>query len=512
MFVSKSCLKSICSGFKAMSLSLFLTLLFLTAFTLVSLLFPVGADATNPETVISRHISAVGGRGKIKSVDSFAISGTADFYGIPGTVTIRGIYKDYFEVKIENEIFEAVWFRSPAGVFVKTADGAVNKLSGLDSESLYALSAVFNYAYIKDMTIPLMPEREDDPEVFTMDTGANFGTEIRLDPETHLIKGLAMETGGGKFEVSFEDYKSMAGVKFPGRLIFAGKTTMVLNVESLKLNPGLKACDFPPPVESGGASFTDGAEAVELILSKIKGKGGEYIALNVNIGGIGKKFILDTGWGSLPAVDAGRGDCPGEIFDHRTDSGGAPFCVTRPLDLTLGLMRKKLEITSALFATEELGMIVGERGVSVKGVIGYTLMAKNPVRLDLAGGKLTIYDRKGFTPPEGARKLRIAVDGGVPLVSGVVDGVSGSFAVDTGFGGFGFIVKKEGVEGEGDAYAAGSLNIGGMVFENVDLDQVSRRDCLPESTVGGLGLSFLERYDLIFDYEGGVLYLIPLKE
>ncbi|GEM_PF-2504091 len=508
MLVSKSCSRSSCSGLKVM---LFTALLSVMTFTLV-LLFPSGADATNPDTVISRHISAVGGRGKIKSVKSFVISGTSDLYGVPGTVTIRGIYKDYFEIRIENEIFDAVWFRSPAGVLAKTADGAMNKLSGLDSESLYALSAVFNYAYIRDMAIPLVPEREDDPEVFTMDTGANFATAITLDPETHLIKSLAMETGGGKLKVSFEDYRQMDGVKFPGILIFSGLTTMVLNVESLKLNTGLEPCDFPPPVEGGGLSFAEGADAIELSLSKIKGKGSEYMAFSVNIGGIGKRFILDTGWGGIPAVDTGRGDCPGDAFEQRTDSGGATFCVTRPLGLALGSMRKKLNITSPLFVTEELGMIVGEGAVSFKGVIGYTLMAKAPVGLDLKGGKLTIYDRNSFTPPEGARKVRIVVDGGVPLVSGVVDGAPGSFIIDTGFGGFGYIVKESGPEGEGDKYIAGSLNVGGIVFEDVELDPISRNDNLPASTIGGLGLAFLERYNIIFDYEGGILYLTPLNE
>ncbi len=499
----------------------FKTTIVLTTLAICVFLFTTLAGAAKPDTIISRHISAVGGRGKIKSVRNFTIEGRAVFYGILSTVTFRGIYQDYFEMKIKNDIFEVVRFRSPKGEFIKTADGVVRELSGHDSEGLYALSAIFNYAYIKDMSLPLVPESEVDPEVFTMDTGANFGTVITLDPETNLIISIALETGGGAQKILFEDYASMGGVNFPEKLIFMGETKMALDVESLKINSELKPEDFVPPAESTKTLFLNNSAEVEIALNRInnqRGQGVQYIALNASLGGTKKKIIFDTDWGGLPVVDKGAGELPGEAFEHRTDFAFAHFYISRPLDLTFGAIKTKLKIKTPVFVSEEIGKLFGEKKAPADGLLGYSLMAKNPVGLNLKENKLTIYNRENFTVPDGAKKVRMIIDGGRPVVSGVVDGVSGTIVIDTGFGGFGYIFNKSGdkklfeVEGGGIIYTAKSLNFGGIVFEDAGLELTAADASHPDLIIVGVGLSFLEKFNVIFDYAGGVLYLSPIGE
>ena len=495
----------------------FKTTIVLITLSIMMFVFTTFAGAAKPDTIISRHINAVGGRGKVKSVRNFTIEGTAVFYGIPSTVTFRGIYQDYFEMKIKNDIFEVVRFRSPKGEFIRTADGVVRELSGFDSEGLYALSAIFNYAYIKDMSLPLVPESEVDPKVFTMDTGANFGTVITLDPETHLIINIALETGGGAQKILFEDYASMSGVNFPEKLVFVGETTMILNVESLRINPGLKPEDFAPPAENMETFLFSNSADVEFTLNPIKDQGNQYIALNANLGGAKKKFILDTDWGGLPVVNKGAGKLPGEAFKYRTDFASALLYISRPLDLTFGVLKTKLKIKTPVFVSDEIEVFFGEKKAPAEGLLGYSLMAKNPVGLNLKENKLTIYNRENFTGPVGAKKVRMIIDGGRPVVSGVVDGVSGAIVIDTGFGGFGYIFQKSGdkkrFEGEsGGICSVKSLNFGGMVFKDVGLKLSPADTSHPDSIIGGLGLSFLEKFNVIFDYEGGVLYLLPIEE
>ena len=473
---------------------------------LISGLIFGSALASDPDTIMSRHIRALGGRGTIKALKDFQIEGSADYYGIPSKVTIRGIYSDYFEVIISNDTFEVVQMRSPEGDFIKTADGSVIKPMGLDMAALFALSSIFNYAYIVDMSLPLIPETEEDPRVFTMDTGSNFGTVIVFDAETYLIERIEMETGSGKLTVSFSDYEKMSGIQFPKSLLFSGATEMNLTIESFVTNEGLTSADFPPPSKGPGI-----VSPIDTGTVPLKMKDG-LITFDVKIGG-GIAVLLDSAWGDLPVI-GGEPDDPagGEHFACRICLRGRSTIINALVEKNREVKIKELSISSPLIYTTEMEAITG-----FDAIFGYTLFARAPVGIAINRGEMTIYSDLDFTPPDGAKKVRLTIDGGRPLIDGVIDGEFGSLIIDTGYPGFGYVIRPvsdmpEGTEdtGENEKYTTSSINAGGVVFEGVELELIESPLSYPSSVIGALGVGFIEDFDeVIFDYQEGILYLVP---
>ncbi len=490
-------------------------------FVFISILFFVQPSlSSDPDTIMARHFRALGGIGKVKYIRDVKIDMTGSVMGIPSNIVIRGIYPDSFELSIKNESFEVVWFKSPKGEFLKTADGTVRSLSGLDSGGFYALSSIFNYAYINDMSLPLIPESEVDPKVFTMDTGANFGTKITLDPDTYLIKTIEMETGRGGLVIYFYDYKAMDGINFPARILFSADTDMELIVKDFRVNEGLKPSDFIPPAEGAAPLFPPGTDTIDLNLGLENG----HVTFTSSVNNSNTKFVLNSGWGDLPLFGEKVADVAGEKFPYRGGLAEVEAEVGGVSEISIGNSsgfgeKGHFTIYSPVLITDKIEDISGI-GKNFDALIGYTLFARAPVGLDIRRGRLSIYNRDRFSPPEDAKKIRLVIDGGIPLVAGKLDGKFGMWVLDTGYPGFGY-VTPENISGqspdvgEGDVSKtcnADSINVGGLVFEGVDLDVLEPPKSYPSQILGALGVEFLKEFFVIFDYRGEIAYFVPHKE
>ena len=408
------------------------------------------------------------------------------------------MYPDYFEERVTCDRFEVVLLRSPAGEYKKSADGIVRKLSGLDREALVALSYVFNYAYLIDMSLPLIPECENDPRVFTMDTGANFGTKITLNSETNLIDSVSLKTGSGELLVSFCDYAPTNGLKIPRRMVFSGTTDMEVNDISIKINTSPAPRDFAPLAETPHVPAKTEAFSIPL-----KSKDGLFFVE----GTLGKKpvrFLFDTAWGELPVAKAAESASMGEMpFLARFTSTESTLFISTPADITF--LSGAFGMRSPVFIAEKIREFTGEN-TGIDAAIGHTLIALYPVTVDLARGELIFFPAKSFFPPKDVKKIRLTVDGGRPLVIGSVDGRCGMFVLDSTHPGFGSLldiptneISKSGVK---------IINIGGIVFDNETLGFAPKMPSYPDNAIGVLGgRDSLKNSPSPSTMKNGILYL-----
>jgi len=132
--------------------------------------------------------------------------------------------------------------------------------------------------------------------------------------------------------------------------------------------------------------------------------------------------------------------------------------------------------------------------------------------IDPADNEMTLFDRQSFTPPTSAKKTRLTVEGTTPLVAGTAGGVYGSWIIDTGFEGFGYLADtcpgQDIQSTEEDGAFVGDINVGGVVLEGVTLDTDGYVSPALPDVLGGLGVEFLERVPIVLDYREGVVYLI----
>jgi hypothetical protein len=494
---------------------------------LLVLFLPQNTFPSDPDTIMARHIRAIGGRGKIKYLRDFTIKGHGDVYGVPSDITITGIYPDYYEECIKNGLFEIVWFRSPAGEFLKTIDGSVRKLTGLDREGFYARSYIFNYAYITDMSLPLIPEMEVDPTVFTMDTGANFGTVITLDPETYLIDTISMETGSGTLDIAFFEHTAMGGITFPKRIGFYDETHRELFVDELAIDTGLATAGFTPPVEDREVAPCIGADAIDIPMSMDSG----YVTLGASVDGKKTTFVLDSAWGGPPVLK-GRA-CAGTIggvdyadFIYRGGSFDTSISIGKNSEIAFESSSPfgrsdECSLRSVVFVSSDLDGIKDTDKIG-DGILGHTFFSSFPVGIDIARGKLEIYNRDSFAPPENAKKIRLTIDGGRPLIAGRFNGEYGMWVIDTAYPGYGYvpITEDKMVGSDGETAPGGasekttgpcvvdSINVGGIVFKNPDLIYDDPPPSYPSLILGVLGTEFLKNFTIIFDYGQGIAYIV----
>ena len=479
----------------------FMKIIAVFSIAVVASLLSPAARALDPDTVMARHISALGGRGVVWSIDDFTITLEGTYMGYPAVMTIRGIYPDYYEETLVTEHFETRALRTPEGTRLVTADGMVIEPEGLNREALAARAAVFNYAYLRDMSIPLLPDSPDTPTGFTMDTGANFGTHIIFNSETYLIDGFSMSTGTESLTAFFSEYETFDGVTFPGVIDFRGDMEMTLRTRSVLLNAGLQPSDFTLPSESEMPGTT-----VRIPLNASR----TSPVISVKAGSKTYNLLLDTAWETLPMVPnmTGKG---GEVFSYNHGGGTIFLQATPPVSVTLS----DLGFDTPLLTAEGASPIFQALPAGADGVIGGLLLFRGPVMIDPGNNDVTLFDRQSFSPPASGKKTRLTVEGTTPLVAGTAGGVYGSWIIDTGFEGFGYLADTgpgKGLQPTEDGAFTGDINVGGVVLEGVALETGGYVSPALPDVLGGLGVEFLERVPTVLDYREGVVYLMSEED
>ncbi len=184
-------------------------------------------------------------------------------------------------------------------------------------------------------------------------------------------------------------------------------------------------------------------------------------------------------------------------------------------------------------------------GDPIDGIIGYDILKDFIVDVDYDSGVLRVFDRDAYTPSRGATRHEVTfllgnmaqpcVAGDITLPNGNV--VSGMFVLDAGAGAdvvlnSPFVAGHDLVAGLGAADASvGSVSgvtpdqtavvegtLPGFAFCGISLDDVPATLNLGttgflagEGYAGVIGNRILSRFNIAYDYVGGVVYLEPVS-
>lgn len=255
----------------------------------------------------------------------------------------------------------------------------------------------------------------------------------------------------------------------------------------------------------------------------------DFLIVPVDVGPRRIRAIVDTGCSHL-VYDESLRDLLGErrgFADAYTALGKARWEMFDAPRAKLGRLDMENADNHAenLVACQDLGHIRAFWGEDIRAVIGRPFLRQRVVRLDFNCGTMYFLTSSG---PDAGRRLPIRVAKGRWFVPATIDGIGEiPLELDTGFIGvaaalhptYVTALEAKGVihdlgrlvtndvatqqtlrKFRGPALTFGGLRHAGLVF----------RDCKP-NTPSSLGLSFLTRYIITFDFPNDCMYVKPSK-
>lgn len=215
---------------------------------------PPNYEAAIPEgitvqAVIEKYIEAIGGKAKLESVDSYAMTAAAEMQGMKLDLEVKKTASDQFFQDIQmggNSLSKQVLDGDKGYVM---AQGQRKDLSEEEIKNLKEESAPFpelNYLAAGGIELEGI-ERVGDKSAYKVKI--TDGKTAFYDAETGLklqevnvaeIQGQQMQS-----TFNFEDYKEVSGILFPFKLIqTVGPQSFEFIFSEIKVNDGVSATDF----------------------------------------------------------------------------------------------------------------------------------------------------------------------------------------------------------------------------------------------------------------------------
>ena len=239
----------------------------------------------------------------------------------------------------------------------------------------------------------------------------------------HVDSGLIERLVEREAEVTrteiYTDRRDVQGVKIP----FHVRTTRgdpkfdeIVTVQKLVFNEPLTRVVFGPPADAADLTFPAGSAAVDMPVEMHSG----HLFVRVLLDGRGPlRMLLDSGGANVITTEtaaflAGAGKPVPKSVDIR---------VTNINGVELGGQRYVVaDIDAFLRRVEGLD--------DIAGIVGLEWFVRMPIRIDYAKGRLTLFDPAAF---KGAgTRVPVTARGRLPQVRGSIDGVEGTFEIDTG--------------------------------------------------------------------------------
>jgi hypothetical protein len=358
--------------------------------------------------------------------------------------------------------------------------------------------------------------------------------ELWLDAATGLL-ARRVESGSTRTTTtSYDDWRTLPnGLRVPFRAVSTSgdaASETRLEVASVEVVAAPEASAFAPPevavddfAIAGGA--TSATVPFELLNNHV------YVMARVN-GSAPRRFLVDTGGVNL--LTRAAADALGVTAEGAMSVGGvgtqreqAGFA--RLDSFTVG----GVTFEKPLFIVLPFAGLQEAEGVPFDGLIGYEAFQRFVVTIDYARRELTLTRPEVFQPPAAATAVPFEFNERHPVVKGAIDGIPGTFTIDTG--------SRSSLDLHGPFVAAHDLGakypprvetitgwgLGGPARSRVsraarlELGGVPVADLLVELTsqesgaftdrylAGNVGTGVLKRFTLAFDYSRQTLWMAP---
>ena len=396
------------------------------------------------ETLIERHIEALGGEEAIGSIRSLITTSEIEILG----TGMKGMMKSYVvEPCLSYAEITLGFFTIKQGFdgerqWMIDTNGKVQFQQDEESKrNQVTLCMLDGYGYLSpgpEVAVTVMePDTLDGIpcEVIGLVPDGGNPCTIYLDASTHLIAATIIESDLGTIRQTYDDYRDVAGVRIP----FLTRTQqMAVNqtIESRALtivpNAAIDPIIFVPPAQDVKDYRFTGGHSSEEIPFLYRNR---HIYLPVKLGEAVTErwFMLDSGAG-MTVIDsrlAAELDLErGGTMPGAGAGGMADFQIVRipPFELEgiafsgqTGISYPISELTSR-FSDIEVG-----------GILGYDFLSRFVTRIDYERSLISFFEPDSFSPPDTAVVLEAPLVHNIFAARGTFeDTCAGTFLIDTG--------------------------------------------------------------------------------
>jgi len=397
------------------------------------------------------------------------------------------------------------------------------ELSTLEREQLEAW--ILTGTWLADSTLLELVETGDDPTsnettYVLKPTGGTLQIRLVVDRETSLPSRFESNGPAGPVVHQLMNYQEFDGVRFPTQIERrigehierVVKLDVAVRVETDR-SRALYAMTPPRPKNSEfSAPFGE-------VPIRIAPTGHVLVQPRVD-GELGSWFIFDTGAGnsgistSSPSAESmekiGTG-IVASIFGTEEN----PIFQGRSLELG------PIRLRTPKFFSMDLGPLTDVFAEPVGGIIGFDVLSRCVVELDLSEQRLTLHDPESFELKDGAWQ-ELWLQDNHPIVKAEFDGHAGLFRLDVGAAGgpHGNVVFHEPTvrrlgltdESSSETFQLGnqnvaqgtvqSLTLAGRTFEAMDVVfAVDKIGLFSDAhTAGNIGVGILQSFRIVLDY------------
>jgi predicted aspartyl protease len=364
----------------------------------------------------------------------------------------------------------------------------------------------------------------------TPDGGAPI--ELWFDAGTALLARTVQRIGQDRQAMRFEDYRDVAGVPVPFRVINEGndpRNRTVIEYASVQALKDIAADAFAlPSTAAQDYSFTDGGTSAVLKFDLLN----NHIYVDGAIDGKPVRLLFDTGGLNLLTPQAAQRlglKSEGNMAARGVGEAQVDLAFARAGRLELGTLR----MDAPLFYVMDLGDLPKVEGFAFDGLVGYEIFHRLGVQIDYARATMTLTHPDRYRAPPDAVALDFTLDGRIPVVQGEIDGLPARISIDTGSRASislhspfvrehklleRFHACFEAVTGWGVGGAARgsparlpSLRLGTAEVSDVLADLVtSDKGAFADPDISAnVGSGLLRRFVVDFDYRARKMYLAP---
>ncbi len=331
-----------------------------------------------------------------------------------------------------------------------------------------------------------------------------------VDPDTGAYVQATIDPDGSyQTTIHIRSYDDVR----PGKKMIGSFTEdddkSVTSNDTFEPNVAVSAQDLHPPEPTASWTF-ESTQPMPFTVTH------ERMLVDATVNGVKGRFILDTGADAIILDErfAARAKATElkaiEKFD--TMYGPVPSRLRRVDTVSIGgaTLHNAL-VYSQDFHTNALGTYFGLDAEGLDGLIGYDLFAGSIVRLRVYDSKIAVLDPSTDLSAQQGLQVVVDLSDGIPAIPMTLNkSIAVNAMLDTGnpgivFMGFDLAKKQHLMEYSQGCSALESLAIGPITYSDQEVcadSSFSYNDML-------LGFDFLKRFDFVFDYPHGRIFLTP---
>ncbi len=500
----------------------------------------VGAELSDPYTILQKHFEANGGLERLRAEQSQYVEGTLNVAGLSGTIKVWTLKPHFQRTEVDLKVLKITQGENESGNWVLDANGKLQEVTKLDEAALKRRQVkqfMADFAYAdpasEDFTVGFEGvDSVGGAQCYVIKVSNRINSDVQtsyINTATFLLEKAVSLEGEESSESYYSDYRDIAGIMVAHAVkqvsISTGQVQemAIIRYES---NPPIDQSMFNPPVTRSKDFRFVGGNASENIPFRFVGN---HLFIPVTVNGIQRWWVLDTGAG-MTVVDRAfanelkldlKGDMKGKAVESTVD---VQFALLPPFQI------QGIEFdgqTAAVIDMTELNRLLE---YEVSGILGFDFLSRFVTKVDYAAELVSFYDPGSFIYSGNGRRWDIHIGDGTFTTQATLDGVhTGTWLLDLGASHCSLISQKamdygytarKGVNrqgrGAGKSYIArlvrgDSLSFAGFTVKRptisyalATMDTVAVPDEL-----GALGNTLFRHFVLYIDYAGEQVIVEP---